>query len=163
MFSFANFDVASRIYSLNLSDYISIIKFNIYQLQIVCNETSQVLSTTYFTCPRSYSRSESGYGIKSYDYSSSSDADADSSSNNYNGAFTQGATGSSSNPNDIVSNAFKDTLSSINITDLSSSLQGSITNVSVFFQSCWGLFPPALWSIILTGLGLIVILRVLGR
>lgn len=163
LFSFTNSDVASRIYSLNLSDYISIIKFNIYQLEIVCNETSQVLSTTYFTCPRSYSRSQSDYGIKSYDYSSSSDADADSSSNNYTGNFTQGSTGSSSNPQDIVSNAFKDTVSSINITDLSSSLQGSISNVSAFFQSCWALFPPALWSIILTGLGLIVVLRILGR
>lgn len=163
LFSFSNSDVASRIYSLNLSDYISIIKFNIYQLEIVCNETSQVLSTTYFTCPRSYSRSQSEYGIKSYDYSSSADADADSSSNNYNGNFTQGSTGSSSNPQDIVSNAFKDTVSSINITDFSSSLQGSISNVSSFFQSCWALFPPVLWTIILTGLSLIVILRVLGR
>lgn len=163
LFSFANSDVASRIYSLNLSDYISIIKFNIYQLEIVCNETSQVLSTTYFTCPRSYSRSQSEYGIKSYDYSSSSDADADSSSSNYNGNFTQGSTGTSSNPQDIVSNAFKDSVSSINITDFSSSLQGSISNVNLFFQSCWGLFPPVLWSIILTGLSLIVILRVLGR
>lgn len=163
LFSFAKTDVSSRIYSLNLSDYISIIKFNIYQLEIVCNETSQVLSTTYFTCPRSYARSESDYGIKSYDYSSSSDADADSSGSNYTGNFTQGSTGASSNPQDIVSNAFKDTVSSINITDFSSSLQGSISNVSVFFQSCWGLFPPVLWSIILTGLSLIVILRVLGR
>ena len=163
LFSFGNSDVASRIYSLNLSDYISVLKFNIYRLEIVCNETSQVLSTTYFTCPRSYSRSESGYGVKSYDYSSSSGADVDSSSGNYTGNFTQGLTGSSSNPNDIVSNAFKDSISSINITDLSSSLQGSISNVSSFFQACWSLFPPALWTIILAGLSLIVVLRVLGR
>lgn len=163
LFSFSSSDVASRILSLNLSDYISVMQYNIYKLEIVCNDTSQVLSTTFFTSPRSYSRSDSGYGVKSYDYSSSSDADADSSSGNYTGNYTQGLTGSSSNPNDIVSNAFKDTVSSINITDLSSSLQSSITNVSAFFQSCWTLFPPALWSIILTGLGLIVILRILGR
>ncbi len=163
LFSFSSSDVASRILSLNLSDYISVMQYNIYKLEIVCNDTSQVLSTTFFTSPRSYSRSDSGYGVKSYDYSSSSDADADSSSGNYTGNYTQGLTGSSSNPNDIVSNAFKDTVSSINITDLSSSFQSSITNVSAFFQACWTLFPPALWSIILTGLGLIVILRILGR
>lgn len=163
LFSFSSSDAASRILSLNLSDYISVMQYNIYKLEIVCNDTSQVLSTTFFTSPRSYSRSDSGYGVKSYDYSSSSDADADSSSGNYTGNYTQGLTGSSSNPNDIVSNAFKDTVSSINITDLSSSFQSSITNVSAFFQACWTLFPPALWSIILTGLGLIVILRILGR
>lgn len=165
LFSFSDPNVLSSIFSVNLSDYLSIVPYNIYRLDIVSKSSAKILATCYFTSERSYTRGNSGYGVKVYSYGSSSDADSDSSSGGYNDKkpTSTGNIADSTNVSDTVSNNFNNSLSNLDISSTFGSFESALNSVSSFFQACWGLFPPAIWAIILCGISLIIILRVLGR
>ena len=165
LFSFSDPNVLSCIFSINLSDYLSIVPYNIYRLDIVSKSSAKILATCYFTSERAYSRGNSGYGVKQYTYGSVSDANSDSSSNDYSGKppTVTGNIADSTNVSDFVSQNFNNNLSNLDISSTFGSFQESLNSVSSFFQACWGLFPPAIWAIILCGISLIIILRVLGR
>lgn len=163
LFTFDNKDVKSKIFSLNLSDYTSILAYNIYRLEIVNLSDSQVLSTSYFASFTNFDRTTSVYGIKSYEYTSSSDADADNNNESYTGNYIPGSTGSNDNISDLTFNNFSSNLSSLDITSIFSTLQTALNSVSSFFKSCYSLIPAPILSIILCGLTLTIILRVLGR
>lgn len=165
LFTFSDPDVLSSIYSVNLSDYLSIVPYNIYRLDIVSKSSAKILATCYFTSERAYSRGNSGYGVKQYSYGSVSDANSDSSSNDYAGKppTVTGNIADSTNVSDFVSQNFNNNLSNLDISSTFGSFENALNSVSSFFQACWGLFPPAIWAIILCGITLIVVLRVLGR
>ncbi len=54
-------------------------------------------------------------------------------------------------------------LNNFSVTDISGELVQASANASQFLQACYTLYPPAVWSIILAGISLIVLLRILGR
>lgn len=165
LFTFSDPNVLSSIFSVNLSDYLSIVPYNIYRLDIVSKSSAKILATCFFTSERSYTRGNSGYGVKVYSYGSVSDANSDSSNNDYSNKppTTTGNIADSTNVSDTVSNNFNNSLSNLDISSTFSSFESALNSVSSFFQACWGLFPPAIWAIILCGISLIIILRVLGR
>lgn len=155
----------SKAVSLCLSDYVSVIPNTLYKLEIIDVTESKLLDVAYFSSRRGYTQSDSGYGTVVSDYDNQNDLDNDIDNNNgySNGNKNNGDKLNSDNPNDIIDKDYNNSLANINIADIIGSLRTSIASVGVFFQSCWTLFPPAIWSIILLGLSLIVVLRLLGR
>lgn len=155
----------SKAVSLCLSDYVSVVPNTLYKLEIIDVTESKLLDVAYFSSRRGYQKSDSGYGTNITDYDNSADLDNDIDNNN---GYTGGSSSNdgkldTDNPNDIIETDYNNSLANINISDIIVSLRTSIASVGVFFQSCWALFPPAIWSIILLGLSLIVVLRLLGR
>lgn len=153
----------NKVFSVCLSDYSDIGRYFIYRADIIDNVTGQVLDTTFFCPLNKFNKGNSGYGSKIYDYGDNGDGMLDDLINN-----TPSVDPSIKNPFDISgdvidSNYGGGSLSDLNISDIASSLESSVNSVSVFFRFCWTLFPSAIWSIILLGLSLIIILRVLGR
>lgn len=155
----------SKAVSLCLSDYVSVVPNTLYKLEIIDVTESKLLDVAYFSSQRGYQKSDSGYGTNITDYDNSADLDSDIENNNgyTGGSSSNGGKLDSDNPNDIIDTDYNNSLANINISDIIVSLRMSIASVGVFFQSCWALFPPAIWSIILLGLSLIVVLRLLGR
>lgn len=164
-----NFSVGSstvsKAVSLCLSDYVSVVPNTLYKLEIIDVTESKLLDVAYFSSQRGYQKSDSGYGTNITDYDNSADLDNDIDNNNgyTGGSSSNGGKLDTDNPNDIIDTDYNNSLANINISDIIVSLRTSIASVGVFFQSCWALFPPAIWSIILLGLSLIVVLRLLGR
>lgn len=153
----------NRVFSVCLSDYSDIGRYFIYRADIIDNVSGQVLDTTFFCPLNKFNKGNSGYGSKIYDYGDNGDGMLDDLINN-----TPSVDPSIKNPFDISGDAIDNnygggSLSDLNISDIASSLESSVNSVSVFFRFCWTLFPSAIWSIILLGLSLIIILRVLGR
>ena len=153
----------NRVFSVCLSDYSDIGRYFIYRADIIDNTTGQVLDTTFFCPLNKFSKGNSGYGSKIYDYGDNGDGMLDDLINN-----TPSVDPSIKNPFDISGDVIDNnygggSISDINISDISSSLESSVNSVSVFFRFCWTLFPSQIWSVILLGLSLIIILRVLGR
>lgn len=155
----------SKAVSLCLSDYVSVVPNTLYKLEIIDVTESKLLDVAYFSSQRGYQKSDSGYGTNITDYDNSADLDSDIDNNNgyTGGSSSNGGKLDTDNPNDIIDTDYNNSLANINISDIIVSLRTSIASVGVFFQSCWALFPPAIWSIILLGLSLIVVLRLLGR
>lgn len=155
----------SKAVSLCLSDYVSVVPNTLYKLEIIDVTDSKLLDVAYFSSRRGYQKSDSGYGTKISDYDNSGNLDNDIDNNNgySGGSSSNGGKLDTDNPNDIIDTDYNNSLANINISDIIVSLRTSIASVGVFFQSCWALFPPAIWSIILLGLSLIVVLRLLGR
>lgn len=155
----------SKAVSLCLSDYVSVVPNTLYKLEIIDVTESKLLDVAYFSSQRGYQKSDSGYGTNITDYDNSADLDNDIDNNNgyTGGSSSNGGKFDTDNPNDIIDTDYNNSLANINISDIIVSLRTSIASVGVFFQSCWALFPPAIWSIILLGLSLIVVLRLLGR
>lgn len=155
----------SKAVSLCLSDYVSVVPNTLYKLEIIDVTESKLLDVAYFSSRRGYQKSDSGYGTKISDYDNSGNLDNDIDNNNgySGGSSSNGGKLDTDNPNDIIDTDYNNSLANINISDIIVSLRTSIASVGVFFQSCWALFPPAIWSIILLGLSLIVVLRLLGR
>lgn len=155
----------SKAVSLCLSDYVSVVPNTLYKLEIIDVTESKLLDVAYFSSRRGYQKSDSGYGTNITDYDNSADLDNDIDNNNgyTGGSSSNGGKLDTDNPNDIIDTDYNNSLANINISDIIVSLRTSIASVGVFFQSCWALFPPAIWSIILLGLSLIVVLRLLGR
>lgn len=155
----------SKAVSLCLSDYVSVVPNTLYKLEIIDVTESKLLDVAYFSSQRGYQKSDSGYGTNITDYDNSADLDSDIENNNgyTGGSSSNGGKLDTDNPNDIIDTDYNNSLANINISDIIVSLRTSIASVGVFFQSCWALFPPAIWSIILLGLSLIVVLRLLGR
>ena len=155
----------SKAVSLCLSDYVSVVPNTLYKLEIIDATESKLLDVAYFSSRRGYQKSDSGYGTNITDYDNSADLDNDIDNNNgyTGGSSSNGGKLDTDNPNDIIDTDYNNSLANINISDIIVSLRTSIASVGVFFQSCWALFPPAIWSIILLGLSLIVVLRLLGR
>lgn len=155
----------SKAVSLCLSDYVSVVPNTLYKLEIIDVTDSKLLDVAYFSSQRGYQKSDSGYGTNITDYDNSADLDNDIDNNNgyTGGSSSNGGKLDTDNPNDIIDTDYNNSLANINISDIIVSLRTSIASVGVFFQSCWALFPPAIWSIILLGLSLIVVLRLLGR
>lgn len=155
----------SKAVSLCLSDYVSVVPNTLYKLEIIDVTDSKLLDVAYFSSQRGYQKSDSGYGTNITDYDNSADLDSDIENNNgyTGGSSSNGGKLDTDNPNDIIDTDYNNSLANINISDIIVSLRTSIASVGVFFQSCWALFPPAIWSIILLGLSLIVVLRLLGR
>lgn len=153
----------NRVFSVCLSDYSDIGRYFIYRADIIDNVTGQVLDTTFFCPLNKFNKGNSGYGSKIYDYGDNGDGMLDDLINN-----TPSVDPSIKNPFDISGDVIDNnygggSLSDLNISDIASSLESSVNSVSVFFRFCWTLFPSAIWSLILLGLSLIIILRVLGR
>ena len=153
----------NKVFSVCLSDYSDIGRYFIYRADIIDNVTGQVLDTTFFCPLNKFNKGNSGYGSKIYDYGDNGDGMLDDLINN-----TPSVDPSIKNPFDISGDVIDNnygggSLSDLNISDIASSLESSVNSVSVFFRFCWTLFPSAIWSIILLGLSLIIILRVLGR
>lgn len=156
-------DSGNKVFSVCLSDYSDIGRYFIYRADIIDNTTGQVLDTTFFCPLNKFSKGNSGYGSKIYDYGDNGDGMLDDLINN-----TPSVDPSIKNPFDISGDVIDNnygggSISDINISDISSSLESSVNSVSVFFRFCWTLFPSQIWSVILLGLSLIIILRVLGR
>ncbi len=155
----------SKAVSLCLSDYVSVVPNTLYKLEIIDVTDSKLLDVAYFSSRRGYQKSDSGYGTNITDYDNSGNLDNDIDNNNgyTGGSSSNGGKLDTDNSNDIINTDYNNSLANINISDIIVSLRTSIASVGVFFQSCWALFPPAIWSIILLGLSLIVVLRLLGR
>ena len=153
----------NKVYSVCLSDYSDIGRFFIYKADIIDNVTGQVLDTTYFCPLNKFGKGNSGYGSKIYDYGDNGDGMLDDLINN-TPSVDPSIKDSFDLSGDVIDNNYGGgSLSDLNISDIASSLESSVNSVSVFFRFCWTLFPSAIWSIILLGLSLIIILRVLGR
>lgn len=153
----------NKVFSVCLSDYSDIGRYFIYRADIIDNVSGQVLDTTFFCPLNKFNKGSSGYGSKIYDYGDNGDGMLDDLINN-----TPSVDPSIKNPFDISGDVIDNnygggSISDINISDISSSLESSVNSVSVFFRFCWTLFPSQIWSVILLGLSLIIILRVLGR
>lgn len=153
----------NKVFSVCLSDYSDIGRYFIYRADIIDNVTGQVLDTTFFCPLNKFNKGNSGYGSKIYDYGDNGDGMLDDLINN-----SPSVDPSIKNPFDISGDVIDNnygggSLSDLDISDIASSLESSVNSVSVFFRFCWTLFPSAIWSIILLGLSLIIILRVLGR
>lgn len=157
----------NKIYSINLSDYSSVYEYLFYRAQIVDVTTGNILDTVYFTSQESYNKSDSGYGSKVYDYGDNSQGMIDDLKNNTSSVEPDNF-GTFISDGDVIDTPIIDEngntiWDNINIGGMYSPLNFGLSAVSDFFQNLWLIYPDEIRSIIISGLSLIVILRVLGR
>lgn len=160
-----NSNVNSKGISICLSDYITIIPYCIYKLEIVDNNTSLILDTVYFNSENGYSKGNSGYGTKVNDYESKSELDDDLKNNN---GFTGGTSSTGDvmdidDPADITDMGNIKAYGDLDITSIFDSLQSSSRSLGLFFQTCMAIIPTGILAVIIGGLSIVIILRILGR
>lgn len=160
-FNFSGSSDRIRYYSLCLSDYIDINKHDTYRLQIVSD--SNILATTYFNSYDKFLRNATPVGDSfSVGYTDKDTFNKDASTGNYVSgshndinAFNNNDTPSISPNTNIYNN--------IGNADFFSSLDSTLKGLQGFFYGCYAIIPPAIISIILGSLALIIVMRVLGR
>lgn len=155
-------DSGNKVYTLCLSDYSAIVEGQIYKVEIWDNTISEILDTTYFVSRDSFGKSNSGTGVKIYDYKNDGDRMEQDIINN-TPSVTPGSGSDFKTTGDIEWSQFNDDLTNVDITSIFSSLHSAINSVGVFFQACWAIIPSSIFAILLSGLSLIIVLRVLGR
>lgn len=155
----------SKAVSLCLSDYVSVIPNTLYKLEIIDVTESKLLDVAYFSSRRGYTQSDSGYGTVVSDYDNQNDLDNDIDNNNgySNGNKNNGDKLNSDNPYDIIKNNNNDFYLKLDISNIFNVLQSSASSIGAFFQACLNIVPPAILSILLSTLSLLIVLRVLGR
>lgn len=157
----------NKIYSINLSDYSSVYQYLFYRAQIVDVTTGDILDTVYFTSQESYNKSDSGYGSKVYDYGDNSQGMIDDLKNNTPSVDPDNL-GDFISDGDVIDTPIIDEngntiWDNINIGGMYSPLNFGLSAVSDFFQNLWVIFPVEIRTIIISGMSLIVVLRILGR
>lgn len=155
-------DSGNKVYTLCLSDYSAIVAGQIYKVEIWDNTVSEILDTTYFVSRDSFGKSNSGTGVKIYDYKDDGDRMEKDIINN-TPSVTPGTGSDFKTTGDIEWSQFNDDLTNVDITSIFSSLHSAINSVGVFFQACWAIIPSSIFALLLSGLSLIIVLRVLGR
>lgn len=155
-------DSGNKVYTLCLSDYSAIVAGQIYKVEIWDNTISEILDTTYFVSRDSFGKSNSGTGVKIYDYKDDGDR-MDQDIINNTPSVTPGTGSDFKTTGDIEWSQFNDDLTNVDITSIFSSLHSAINSVGVFFQACWAIIPSSIFAILLSGLSLIIVLRILGR
>lgn len=153
----------NKVFSVCLSDYSDIGRYFIYRAEIVDNTTGNVLDTTYFCPLNKFSKGSSGYGSKIYDYGDNGDGMLDDLINNTPTVNPNIKDNFTVNGNFIGDDIITGNLANVDISTIYSTLVSSANSVGAFFNACMQIIPPAFISIILTGLSLVIILRVLGR
>lgn len=158
-------NVNSKGISICLSDYVTIIPYCIYKLEIIDNNTSSILDTVYFNSENGYSKGNSGYGTKVNDYENKSDLDDDLNNNNgfTGGTPSNGDVMNIDDPADITDMDNIKAYGDLDITSIFNSLQSSSRALASFFQMCMNIIPAGILAIILGGLSIVIILRILGR
>lgn len=155
-------DSGNKVYTLCLSDYSAIVAGQIYKVEIWDNTVSEILDTTYFVSRDSFGKSNSGTGVKIYDYKDDG-ARMEKDIINNTPSVTPGTGSDFKTTGDIEWSQFNDDLTNVDITSIFSSLHSAINSVGVFFQACWAIIPSSIFALLLSGLSLIIVLRVLGR
>ena len=155
-------DSGNKVYTLCLSDYSAIVAGQIYKVEIWDNTISEILDTTYFVSRDSFGKSNSGTGVKIYDYKDDGDRMEQDIINN-TPSVTPGTGSDFKTTGDIEWSQFNDDLTNVDITSIFSSLHSAINSAGVFFQACWAIIPSSIFAILLSGLSLIIVLRILGR
>lgn len=153
----------NKVFSVCLSDYSDIGRYFIYRAEIIDNVTGNVLDTTYFCPLNKFAKGSSGYGSKIYDYGDNGDGMLDDLINNTPSVNPNIKDNFTVNGNFIGDDIITGNLANIDISSIYSTLVSSANSVGAFFNACMTIIPPAFISIILTGLSLVIILRVLGR
>lgn len=155
-------DDGNKVFTLCLSDYSAIVKGQIYKVEIWDNTASQILDTTYFVSRDAFGKSNSGTGVKIYDYKDNGDQmEQDIINNTPSVPSTKGDDFTTTG--DIEWSQFNDDLANVDISSIFSSLHSAINSVGVFFQACCAIIPSSIFAILLSGLSLIIVLRILGR
>lgn len=152
----------NKVYTICLSDYSDIIAYYIYRAELVDMQTSQVLDTTYFCSNKTYHKGDSGTGAKIYDYGDDYDGMIEDIKNN-TPSITPGIDNKFSTTGDIINMKDDDYLSGLKIDNIFSVLGQSARSIGAFFQACFNIVPPAILSILLSTMSLLIVLRVLGR
>ena len=160
-FNFSNSSDRIRYYSICLSDYMDITRDKTYRVQIVSD--SNVLATTYFNSFDKFLRNSTPVGNSySVGYTDKSTFDNDAS----NGSYVSGTHNdiNAFNNNDTPSISPNTNLyNNIGNGDFFSALDSTLKGLQGFFYGCYAIIPPAIISIILGSLAIIVVMRVLGR
>lgn len=152
----------NKVYTICLSDYSDIIANYIYRAQIVDMQTSEILDTTYFCSNKTYHKGDSGTGVKIYDYGDDYTGMIDDIKNNTL-SVTPSIDNKFNTDGDIINMQDNDYLSGLKIDNIFSVLGQSAKSIGAFFQACLNIVPPAILSILLSTLSLLIVLRVLGR
>ena len=159
--NFTGSDDRIRYYSICLSDYIEISNKKVYRVEI--SNGFNTLSTTYFASYDSFQRNSSPVGDShSVGYTDKSSFDNDAS----NGSYVSGTRFeiNAFNKNDTPAISPNTNLyNNIGNADFFSSLDSTLKGLQGFFYGCYAIIPPAIISIILGSLAIIVVMRVLGR
>lgn len=159
--NFTGSDDLVRYYSICLSDYIDISHNKIYCVEI-SNRTNK-LATTYFASFDDFLRNSTPVGNSySVGYTDRSSFESDAS----NGSYVSGTRFdiNAFNNNDTPSISPNTNLyNNIGNGDFFSALDSTLKGLQGFFYGCYAIIPPAIISIILGSLAIIVVMRVLGR
>lgn len=154
-------------FRVNMQGYCNMDWNSYYLCEIVDVQTETVISSAMFVYTGKNSGKFDGSNIKNGNYISV-DYEYTDGNNVNDGDLTPGDDGTLPNlPNGVKDETYNPSgnydLSNLDISDISKSLESSVNSVRVFFNSCWALYPAQIWTIILLGLTLIIILRILGR
>ena len=159
--NFTGSDDLVRYYSICLSDYIDITHNKIYRVDIT-NRTNK-LATTYFASFDDFLRNATPVGDShSVGYKDRSSFEADAA----NGSYVSGTRSdiNAFNKNDTPSISPNTNLyNNIGNGDFFTALDSTLKGLQGFFLGCYAIIPPAIISIILGSLAIIVVMRVLGR
>lgn len=154
-------------FRVNMQGYCNMDWNSYYLCEIVDVQTETVISSAMFVYTGKNSGKFDGSNIKDGNYISV-DYEYTDGNNVNDGDLTPDDDGTLPNlPNGVKDETYNPSgnydLSNLDISDISKSLESSVNSVRVFFNSCWALYPVQIWTIILLGLTLIIILRILGR
>lgn len=159
--NFTGSDDLIRYYSICLSDYIDISNNKVYRVDI--SNGSITLATTYFASYDDFLRNSTPVGDShSVGYTDRSSFNTDAS----NGTYVSGTRFdiNAFNNNDTPSISPNTNLyNNIGNGDFFSALDSTLKGLQGFFYGCYSIIPPAIISIILGSLAIIVVMRVLGR
>lgn len=159
--NFTGSDDIIRYYSICLSDYIDISHNKIYRVDI--SNGLNTLATTYFASYDDFKRNSTPVGDSfSVGYTDRSSFDNDAS----NGTYVSGTRFelNAFNNNDTPSISPNTNLyNNIGNGDFFTALDSTLKGLQGFFYGCYAIIPPAIISIILGSLAIIVVMRVLGR
>ena len=149
----------TKIVGVNLSDYINMVRYAVYKVELIDINENRVLDTTYIMANDTRSINSTKLGTVAWQYESNDTALNDLSTNNTptsyiskinNGVGTYSSNYTTSDPagynNENVSN----------IQDVITDINAYVDQVNGFFKAVYGLFPPEIWNIIYIGFGCVI-------
>lgn len=152
---------STKVITLDMCDYFSVVKDDVYKIELVDSSNNSVLDTTYIYSNSTKSKNSVLYGNQEYTYEDKDTALTDVTNNTPTNYYTYKNTSASNysanytpftgqigyNGNNAIEDNFDNIMTDIN---------GYVSQTQKFFTACWGLLPPEIWTIIIAGLTILI-------
>ena len=150
----------TKVISLDMCDYFSVVRDDVYKIELVDQITKQVLDTTYIYANETKNQNTTPYGSKIYDYENEEDAYDDIINNepkDYDEYNNEGDGDYNSNYEPFSGDIdYNGNNAVVDLDETLADINKYVSQTEKFFQACYGLLPAEMWVVIGTGFAVLI-------